>query len=167
MTEPLNPYQTPAERVEDVWQETGIGNLPPPAERGTRLIAALLDGLCYAVGIILLMFIEGLPPDPNNTVWLLKVYAGAAPVMIVNLIFLARDGQSLGKKALGIRIVESDGARASLTRIFLLRMVAPTLVGFIPIVGPFFGLADSLLIFRADRRCLHDHMAGTIVVMAS
>jgi len=164
VTEPLNPYQTPAERVEDVRQETG--NVPPPAERGMRLIAALLDGLCYAVGIILLVFIEGLPPDPNNMVWLLKAYAAAVPVLIVNLIFLARDGQSLGKKALGIRIIRSDGVRASLSRILLLRMVAPSLLGFIPIVGPFFGLADSLLIFRADRRCLHDHMADTIVVMA-
>jgi uncharacterized RDD family membrane protein YckC len=34
----------------------------------------------------------------------------------------------------------------------------------IPIFGLFFVLADTLMIFRADRRCLHDLMAGTRVV---
>jgi hypothetical protein len=34
----------------------------------------------------------------------------------------------------------------------------------VPILGAIFWITDSLFIFRADRRCLHDLMAGTKVV---
>ena len=32
------------------------------------------------------------------------------------------------------------------------------------VVGTIYGLVDVLMIFRASRRCLHDHIADTIVV---
>lgn len=40
------------------------------------------------------------------------------------------------------------------------------LVSLIPGVGGLFSIVDILLIFRADRRCAHDHIAGTKVVVA-
>ena len=36
----------------------------------------------------------------------------------------------------------------------------------VPFVGPLVGLIGILFIFRDDRRCLHDHLAGTRVVQA-
>jgi len=41
------------------------------------------------------------------------------------------------------------------------------LLGFIPEIGPSIGWLDDLLIFRADYRCIHDHLAGTQVVEKS
>ena len=38
------------------------------------------------------------------------------------------------------------------------------LVAQIPYIGAFLILADVLCIFREDRRCLHDHLAGTRVI---
>ena len=38
------------------------------------------------------------------------------------------------------------------------------LVGNIPFIGPLLGIVNVLLIFRADRRCGHDLIAGTRVV---
>jgi uncharacterized RDD family membrane protein YckC len=91
------------------------------------------------------------------------------PLLLVGAVqtyLLYRHGQTVGKKLLRVRIVCTDGGRASLTRIALLRWCVPSLLGAIPRVGPLFGLANVLLIFRADRRCLHDHVAGTKVVVA-
>jgi hypothetical protein len=41
-----------------------------------------------------------------------------------------------------------------------------TIVSAVPVVGPVLVLADALWIFRADRRCLHDRIADTVVVDA-
>jgi uncharacterized RDD family membrane protein YckC len=72
----------------------------------------------------------------------------------------------VGKKLAGIRIVRSDGSRAGLRRIFLLRSVVPGVFGAIPLIGPFFSLIDTLFIFGEERRCVHDLIADTIVVNA-
>jgi hypothetical protein len=40
------------------------------------------------------------------------------------------------------------------------------LVGLIPIAGAIISLVDTLLIFRSSHQCLHDQVAGTIVVAA-
>jgi uncharacterized RDD family membrane protein YckC len=42
----------------------------------------------------------------------------------------------------------------------LLRSWLNTLIGIIP----FYGLVDVLFIFREDKRCIHDLIAGTHVV---
>jgi uncharacterized RDD family membrane protein YckC len=85
-------------------------------------------------------------------------------VMVVNLVLLQRNGQTIGKKMLGIRIVRSDGSRATLGRIFWLRGFVNGLFYYIPFVGRLYALVDSLAIFGSARRCVHDYVADTIVV---
>jgi hypothetical protein len=48
----------------------------------------------------------------------------------------------------------------------ILRGFIPGLIGAIPYIGPLFSLVNVLFIFREDYRCVHDHIAGTIVVQA-
>jgi uncharacterized RDD family membrane protein YckC len=86
--------------------------------------------------------------------------------LLLNGYLLVRDGQSIGKKVIGMRIVTLEGQVPPFTRVVLLRHVLVMLVTHIPIVGPFIRLADTLFIFRRDKRCLHDHLAGTKVVKA-
>jgi uncharacterized RDD family membrane protein YckC len=67
---------------------------------------------------------------------------------------------------LGIRVVRRDGSHCGLARIFFARYLPVTLLGAVPFVGGLVSLVDALLIFRDDRRCLHDEIADTIVVKA-
>jgi len=159
-TEPVNPYRAPDVRVEDVLPE---GDPRPNARRLSRLAASVLDGLLYGVPWLVYMIVSW-PIDPTDPTVMGMAYLLAIPFLVVNSYFLWRDGQTLGKKALRIRILRLDGSRASLSRLLLLRLLAPGLIGAIPILGVFFSLADALFIFGSARRCIHDHMADTIVV---
>ncbi len=87
-------------------------------------------------------------------------------LMIANLYFLATRGQTLGKMVCKIKIVDMAGQNPGFVKAFLLRSVVPGIIGAVPFLGPFFSLADPLFIFREDRRCLHDLIAGTKVVTA-
>ncbi len=80
------------------------------------------------------------------------------------MVLLTRDGQTLGKKALKIRIVVyRTGENGGFVPNVLLR----TLVnGFLVGVLPPYDIVDVLFVFRSDRRCIHDFLAGTVVVMA-
>ncbi|MGH9867104.1 MAG: RDD family protein [Candidatus Polarisedimenticolia bacterium] len=161
----VNPYEAPTGRVADA----PVEGMPPMARRLTRLAAAWVDGFFYLPGLAVALFIFWPPDIQQMDGWgfLLTAYAFCIPVFLVNLYFLHRDAQSLGKKFLGIRIARPDGSRAYLGRIFLLRIVAPGVLGSIPILGVIFGLANMLAIFLPARRCLHDYMAGTVVVQTA
>ena len=64
-----------------------------------------------------------------------------------------------------IRIVDvADGTNPGFARTFLVRGVVTGLIGSIPGVGPLFAILNVLFIFRDDRRCIHDHIARTVVV---
>jgi uncharacterized RDD family membrane protein YckC len=89
---------------------------------------------------------------------------GVAAFLAINGWLLATRGQTIGKMLLGLRIVRSDGSAASAGKVIGLRYGLCWLLAFIPLVGGLFGLIDALMIFRADRRCLHDLIADTIVV---
>lgn len=165
-----NPYQAPMAAVADIPPE----GLPEAADRGSRLAAALLDlvmgpalvGIAAALAIpALLVARQGGRPET----WMFGVFIGGLGaaflgLFIWNLVWLHRYGQSIGKRLVKIRIVRADSSRAGLARIFFLRMLLPNLIGAIPLLGPLFTLVNLCFIFREDRRCLHDHIAGTLVV---
>jgi uncharacterized RDD family membrane protein YckC len=80
----------------------------------------------------------------------------------ITTLLVARYGQTMAKRLLEIRVVRSDGSKASLGRIFWLRNVVNGLISVIPL----YFFIDSLLIFGERRQCIHDLIADTIVVKA-
>lgn len=158
-------------------------DFPQLAGRGRRLGAALLDtflGFASIVpGVIWLVSNIAAAADQNIQVpeepdleFLLQFGLGpivlmAVPMLILLLVqawLLSTRGQSIGKKILRIRIVRTNGAAAGFTHAFLLRSFVMHMIGSIPVVGGVISFVDPLLIFREDRRCIHDLIAGTIVV---
>jgi uncharacterized RDD family membrane protein YckC len=70
-------------------------------------------------------------------------------------------GQTLGKKAFGTRVTAVDGGAVTASEAFG-RAISRQLMSITYILG----FIDSLLVFSARRRTLHDRAAGTIVVNA-
>ncbi|MEO7326633.1 MAG: RDD family protein [Dokdonella sp.] len=170
----MNPYAAPSARVSDVSHE-GEQEL---ADRGTRLGAAILDGLVVGgpVALIAIAAAIAIPSykqagggQPNPFLFGLlgfAIFAVMIGIAVVNMVLLHRHGQTLAKRWLNIKIVRTDGSPCSLLRIIFARFLPVALLGAIPLIGYFISLVDSLLIFRQDYRCLHDHFADTIVVKA-
>lgn len=82
--------------------------------------------------------------------------------LFINAILLVNSGQSIGKKVLGIKIVrQHTGEKVGGWRILGLRSVIPW---GIEMLIQIFGLINIVFIFGKKRQCLHDKIAGTIVV---
>ena len=164
-----NRFAPPVAHVEDV-VASGPGTL---AGRGIRLGAALIDVAVAAVVFGLLAWLTPInlfqPPDPQVGFMMplvKNVALGFVFFLVVHGYLLATRGQTVGKAILKIRIVRSDGSRASFGRLVGLRYLLNSALTMIPIAGTLYGLVDVLFIFRQARRCLHDLIADTIVVTA-
>jgi uncharacterized RDD family membrane protein YckC len=159
-----NPYAPPRATVTDVTSDQEEIEL---AGRGLRLGAALLDGVIYCVFIYVPMFAGlllsgGVRKETMSPLVGLLVLIGAAAWITLTILYVVRNGQTIAKKLLAIKVVRADGSKASLGRIFWLRNVVPGLLGITII----FGLIDILFIFSDSKQCLHDKIADTIVVTA-
>jgi uncharacterized RDD family membrane protein YckC len=161
-----NPYAPPRAKVSDV---SDSGDELELAGRGVRLGAAILDAIVVMALVYLPLIFGGafsaIGTDqvPNiSPVAGLLAFAGFVVWVVFTIMYVARNGQTIAKKWLGIKVVRTDGSQASLGRIFWLRNVVNALLGIIPL----YGLIDVLLIFSDSRQCIHDKIADTIVVVA-
>lgn len=181
-----NPFAPPRAQVTDpfVDESTELAEAP----RMSRLLALLIDTspviAYFFVGLATfgMSLLEGaLHAHEGSLVTFGVVTLAFCAVGIAwlawTLVLLHRQGQTIGKKALGIRVVRMDGNRASFARLFLLRWLAflvPAVVlnaigrdllhyrlGIWPAL-----IRDALPIFGGARRCLHDRVADTRVVTA-
>lgn len=164
----LNPYQPPSASVADPVANTVQAE---PAGRGTRLAAQIIDTLIMAIPISMLIIGTSLQGKhtrlENLSITLLVLGAlGLLALIIANLAMLYRHGQTLGKRAMRVRIIRQNGERASLARILFLRTGVIGLLSNIPLAGPVVSLVDVLFIFRRSRRCVHDLIADTAVIKA-
>ena len=147
------------------------------ASRLSRLGAALVDAL---VGFAPLGALVLLVPMAmlGGGAGMILLFAGLAvlisvAVLITQLVLLVRNGQTIGKKVLGIRMITSEGEIPSVWRVFLLRWLPFAITaGTIELIfkirglGNIIYLIDALLIFQPTRRCLHDLFADTHVIKA-
>jgi uncharacterized RDD family membrane protein YckC len=126
-----------------------------PATRKQRFLAALADGVVVSVPYIL-SSIEAVP----EPVRLLGVIA-ALVLLVVQLVLVTKHGQTVGKRLVGIRIVRKDTMENGG---FVVNVVKRGFLNGLLSLIPGYFLVDCLFIFREDRRCLHDMIAGTVVV---
>jgi uncharacterized RDD family membrane protein YckC len=168
-----NPYAAPAAVVGDIVGSDAADLESRKASRGKRLGAALLDGLVNLVWMAPVIIgwtlqfkasREGLTVSHTSVVLYFLAFLLGLAVIVVNCVMLHQSGQTIGKRALDIAVVRSNGEPVALSRYIVLRVLVLGLLGMIPVVGRFVGLIDALLIFGKERRCLHDLIADTIVV---
>lgn len=164
--------------------ETDLENTPdvqteryPNATRLSRLFAQILDGIILMFVTTPLMFIFNFGSDLDVDLWL---ESGVIPVeqvlsftavgifvyLLVNGYHLWYFGQTLGKKMMQIAIVDKNDKVPAFAKIVGVRYVPFQLIGAIPGLA-LISIVDILMIFRSDRRCLHDMLAGTRVINVS
>lgn len=166
-----NPYQAPdaliAEPVDDA------DNL---AKLSERFAAVVLDSLLLLSVIVPAMYFGGYREAvmtavaeggslPFASVVLWAVF-GFLVFVVIQGYPLHTTGQTWGKRVLGIKIVGLDGRKPDVLRLLLLRYLPIRVMGLLPVLGMILPLVDILMIFRSDRRCGHDLIAGTRVVKA-
>lgn len=144
------------------------------AERGLRLAGSLLDGLFQAICMALIFTVyvlaNGLEPALQTLaqaglgMQIMLALIGMTVFGLLNSWLLLHRGQTLGKVICKTRIVAVDGRPLGLNALLVKRYFLPMLLQQLPLGGALFALANALFIFREDRRCLHDHLAGTIVI---
>lgn len=140
---------------------------------GRRFGALLLDGLIVNLPLSAIVF--GIffalgtftPNDPANPVNPLLFFTmegvlilGTMVVWIVyEGLMLAQGGQTVGKKALRIRVVSAEGGPLSRGQAFG-RAAMRKVFELVPCLG----LVDYLTAFGEQRTCLHDMVARTRVI---
>jgi uncharacterized RDD family membrane protein YckC len=157
-----NPYQAPSAVVAEVLDDQLAG-------RGERLVAAIVDTIIMLCIVVPMMFMTGYfeaAATGNIGIGTVVGYAvaGFAVFLLVQGWPLAQSAQTWGKKMLGIRIALMDGSQPSFGTIVLKRYLPVQVVGTVPFIGTILALIDVLMIFRSDRRCGHDLIAGTQVL---
>jgi uncharacterized RDD family membrane protein YckC len=160
----------------------------PLADFGTRLLAYIIDvaivsaiAMVIAVPVMVIFFVTKLNgldpygPEPDAfrdfLVPLLLLEVGLLLLILViyyvyDVEMLHRSGQTVGKRAMKIRVVPIDPA-ATLTRGMAAKRYLVEFVG--GVVIPFFSYVDGLwqLWDKPYQQTLHDKFAQTVVIKVS
>lgn len=177
-----NPYAAPAS---DSANDPSDHSIPGPhnfASLGERLLGKIIDTLVilpviFLIGFVFTMMFTKTLIETPNTLQKLSGNAGfgilpsiVMPLaimviyMAIQWTFWKATGQSIGKKVMKTRIVNLDGTQADVQTIAFKRYGPIAILSIIPGVGGLIGLVNVLLVFRAQRNCLHDDIAKTRVI---
>jgi uncharacterized RDD family membrane protein YckC len=177
ITNQSNPYAPPKAAVED------FADPPAKLEQADRLQrfgASMIDGVVFGGVVLPVILMTGvwsyghsvqslggrgtLNPGVFAAAVLIACLIGIVAWSWITIVLVKRNGQSIAKWLMGIKVVRKDGSPASLGRIFWMRNVVNGLPTLIPIVGNLYNLVDHLFIFGETQQCLHDRIADTMVV---
>ena len=132
-----------------------------PAQRWRRLVAWIIDLPLSPAAFVVGILSADMGGPAIATVALLVLGIVGVPYQVV---LLRREGQTVGKLLLRIRIVDEEtGVKGPVFKSIVLRYFVNWLLTLIP---PYV-VIDHAFIFAKNRRCVHDYLAGTKVVSDS
>lgn len=160
--------------AEGYCQKCNVGSVGIKASRGSRFVANLIDNAVVAIIPIVMIFIMAIVvgasagkgrggEDAIAIFMVLGMFAAFIAGCGAQVWAQVTWGQSIGKRAMGIKVVRTNGDPIEVWRLILMRNV---LIHVIAQLCGLVGLVDALLIFGEEERCLHDYIADTIVVVA-
>lgn len=169
-----NPYASPTSL------EPAIDSEEQLAGRFTRFAAAFVDGLLIGGVLIPVQIFSGYlqrvqTQQASVSEQLGMSLLGMAVMLLLNGYLLYSRGQSIGKALTGIQIVDHETSKLlGFFNVYVVRYLwtlpVVLIAAFIP--GQMDDLAvnvliliDILLIFGSTKRCLHDRLAGSKVVL--
>ena len=140
------------------------------ASKTDRFLAVLIDcavGMVYAIPFWMysgMWEVMKSHQQPSLSLTLTSMFFGFITFLIFHGYFLKQHGQTIGKKAIGIRIADMNGHKPCFKTLIFKRYLPMSVLPAIPVVGTIYSLVDVGMIFRKNRRCLHDVIAGTQVL---
>lgn len=166
-----NPFESQSDRTNPFTKPLPVGQPYPKASLGNRFLAALIDGLIIigllipGGALLIFAFIAAYGSDEGLAITLGVI--GVLAVLCLPIAYmLFKDGfgqgQSYGKKALGLVVVDLDTYMPCGKAKSLARNIVSTLVGMFPLVGQF--VEPIMVIATEDGRKLGDRAANTMVV---
>ena len=137
----------------------------PLASKWDRLLAGSVDiALVWGPeAVVYLAFYQQMQNGGAQPSLLLLAAMGACclAVLLVQMMFLIKSGQTIGKKWRDIRIIRRlDGENGGFMTNVMMRCILNQVLCFFP----FYGIIDLLFIFSPQNRCMHDRLAGTLVI---
>lgn len=130
---------------------------PDLAGAGRRFGGMFVDSLCFLpITIFLAWKYFGAGMFDN---YVPRYLIPAALWIAYEGLMLSSGGQTLGKKAVGTKVVNADGSELQGNQAWL-RAISRQVMGLTYILG----LIDALMVFTGGRRTLHDRIGKTIVV---
>lgn len=147
-----------------------------------RILAVLIDQLIMIAAIFPLLMHTGMDvlskpmtpahvqsivesvPNHIMTISALMILA----VFVVQTLMLIKKGQTLGKMAVGLRILDKNSlSLPSVTNILLIRTVLTNIAYSVPMIGMLLLVADFIImIIDKQKQSLHDKLAKTVVMIA-
>jgi uncharacterized RDD family membrane protein YckC len=131
-----------------------------------RVVATLLDTLFMAIPFIISFATMSsahetiTPHGLFMNSWVILLFFS-----ILQSFFLIHDGQTIGKKVMGLAIVEYEtNDHPSPFKLIFLRTILPIIPFILPILGISLFALNLAWGLSDDNRCLHDFIAGTQVV---
>lgn len=140
------------------------------ASRSSRLGAVLIDGIIAMSFTFPAMSYFGVWEAMNETgvipldLTVKLAFVGIIFFFLLHGYLLYQYGQTIGKKLVGIRIVTMQGDKPEFLPLISKRYLPIWVISYIPLIGGYLAMIDALFIFRKDKRCIHDLIAGTMVV---
>ncbi|WP_096438381.1 RDD family protein [Alteribacter populi] len=128
-----------------------------PAGFWIRFFAGLIDGIILGIGVLILGAVLGFGGDGIASDVLSTIINWSYLVIVPVLWY----GYTIGKKAVGVRVVKNDSSDVTWGTMILREVVGGLLYGIS------FGILAIVSAFmvglRKDKRAIHDLIAGTYV----
>jgi len=130
-----------------------------PAGLGDRILAQLIDGFLMGIYIVLVSITAfGIMKLEENSIAIITILF--LPFLVYHLLFeIFMNGQSIGKRALDIRVVQLDGSKASIGSYLIRWLLRP-----IDITMSSGGIAILSILLGGKGQRLGDIAAGTTVI---
>jgi uncharacterized RDD family membrane protein YckC len=157
-------------------QQVAIAESGPPGGFWIRFVAYLIDSLIVTVAAVVIVGIfiavvlladESTHDSKNTLLFMGGIIVTVLALLVINWLYEALmtsspRGATLGKLALGLRIVRADGAQLSFGRAtarhflkFMITPLVPLAIGYL------------MAAFTNRKRALHDFLADTLVIRSS
>lgn len=167
---PGGPYGTPyQDPYGGGYGRDPLAGMPPLGSRGKRLLARIIDALIIAIPVGLLAgLMAGFDSydDVDAQYWQGGLYTLA--YFVYEGIMLSRDGQTVGKKLMHIRVAMLLDGAAPHGSPGWIRALVYNIPALVPCFGFLFWLVNVLFCTwdKPYRQCIHDKAAKTLVVVA-